>query len=395
MKLRILAGMVVPLLVLGACSYDDSSIKERVTNLEEDVARLQQTVSTLNSTVEGLGTIVTELQKGDYITAISEVKDGDDVIGYTITFSSDKTITIYNGEDGTTPAVSVKKDEDGVYYWTVNGEWLTADGAKVPATGAAPQLRVADGVWQVSTDGGSTWTNVEVSGYSGVIFQSVEVGDSSVTFTLADGTTFSVPKLGAFGLVFPATTFNYNADSTFTVSYTLTGGDASSKVLVFAQSGVSGKVTKASDTSGSIAVEFTDSTYAGDMVVLASNGKGQKDFEILSFQGLVFRVESVDFVSTATGGDISFGVSSNVEYTVNIPDDAKSWLSLVETKVEAVSSTVTLSVAENLFKHVRSAVVTLTDVSGAVLQSVTVAQTGANYAVYGTLDDIVIKPASK
>lgn len=395
MKLRILAGMAVPLLALGACSYDDSSIKERVTNLEEDVAELQRTVSTLNTTVTGLGTIVTELQKGDYITAISEVKEDETVIGYTITFSSSKTITIYNGKDGATPAISVKKDDDGVYYWTVNGEWLTADGAKVPATGVAPQLRVVDGVWQVSSDGGSTWTNVEVSGASGVIFKSVEVGDASVTFTLADGTTFSVPKLGAFALVFPATTFNYNADSTFAVTYTLTGGDATSKVVVFAQSGVSGKVTKASDTQGSIAVEFTDSTYAGDLVVLASNGKGQKDFEILSFQGLVFRVESADFVSAAAGGDISFGVSSNVEYTVNIPDDAKSWLSLGETKVEAVSSTVTLNVAENQFKHVRTAIVTLTDVTGAVLQSVTVAQTGADYAVYGTIDDIVIKPASK
>lgn len=63
------------------------------------------------------------------------MKDGKE-IGYTITFSKGNPITIYHGkdgqdgEDGITPTISVKKDTDGVYYWTLNGEFIVVDGGK-------------------------------------------------------------------------------------------------------------------------------------------------------------------------------------------------------------------------------------------------------------------------
>lgn len=35
-----------------------------------------------------------------------------------------------------TPVISkCKKDIDGIYYWTVNGDWLIVDGNKVKAVG--------------------------------------------------------------------------------------------------------------------------------------------------------------------------------------------------------------------------------------------------------------------
>ena len=69
------------------------------------------------------------------------VEDGKE-IGYTITFSKSGTVTIYHGQDGkdgkdgkdglngqdgkdgSTPTVGVRQDSDGVWYWTLNGEWL-------------------------------------------------------------------------------------------------------------------------------------------------------------------------------------------------------------------------------------------------------------------------------
>ena len=68
------------------------------------------------------------------------MKDGKE-IGYTITFSKGNPITIYHGkdgqdgEDGTTPTIGVKKDTDGVYYWTLNGEFIVVDGGKIQAEG--------------------------------------------------------------------------------------------------------------------------------------------------------------------------------------------------------------------------------------------------------------------
>ena len=68
------------------------------------------------------------------------MKDGKE-IGYTITFSKSNPITIYHGkdgqdgEDGTTPTIGVKQDADGVYYWTLNGEYIVVDGEKIQAEG--------------------------------------------------------------------------------------------------------------------------------------------------------------------------------------------------------------------------------------------------------------------
>ena len=41
-----------------------------------------------------------------------------------------------NGKDGHTPVIGVRQDEDGVYYWTLNGEWLLdEEGNKIRVTG--------------------------------------------------------------------------------------------------------------------------------------------------------------------------------------------------------------------------------------------------------------------
>ena len=42
-----------------------------------------------------------------------------------------------DGKDGHTPTVSVRLDSDGVYYWTIDGEWLLdGSGKKIRAQGA-------------------------------------------------------------------------------------------------------------------------------------------------------------------------------------------------------------------------------------------------------------------
>ena len=73
-------------------------------------------------------TIVTALQNNDYITSVDPLTENGKVVGYTIKFAKSNPIVIYNGKDGAdgnTPVIGVKKDTDGIYYWTLDGEWLT------------------------------------------------------------------------------------------------------------------------------------------------------------------------------------------------------------------------------------------------------------------------------
>lgn len=81
------------------------------------------------------------------------------------------------GTPGVSPIVSARKDTDGVYYWTVNGEWMLDDnGNKIRAIGydgedgepgtpgtpgVTPRFEIRDdGYWWVSYDNGETWTRL-------------------------------------------------------------------------------------------------------------------------------------------------------------------------------------------------------------------------------------------
>ncbi|MBR4149709.1 MAG: hypothetical protein IKT94_06200, partial [Rikenellaceae bacterium] len=142
----LLATFVCAALFTSCEGYDDSELVNRVNNIENRLKQLEETCKQLNTNISSLQTIVTAIQKNDQISSMAPIsKDGKE-LGYVITFTSGKTITIYhgadgengqdgqNGADGHTPVIGVKQDTDGNYYWTIDGEWLTdADGNKIRA----------------------------------------------------------------------------------------------------------------------------------------------------------------------------------------------------------------------------------------------------------------------
>ncbi|HCQ72555.1 MAG TPA: hypothetical protein DIT75_04045, partial [Rikenellaceae bacterium] len=120
------------LLLVSCGSYDDTELRDKVKDLEDRVAKLESAVNTNTQSIQAL----VEASKGsDAVTGFSELTDKS---GYVITFASGRSITLYHGKDGrngSTPAIGVKADTDGVYYWTVDGEWLLSGGKKVKAEG--------------------------------------------------------------------------------------------------------------------------------------------------------------------------------------------------------------------------------------------------------------------
>ncbi|EKC61454.1 hypothetical protein LEA_12349, partial [human gut metagenome] len=55
-----------------------------------------------NTNISSLQTIVTALQKNDYVTNVTPIMQNGKEVGYTITFSKSNPITIYHGKDGQT-----------------------------------------------------------------------------------------------------------------------------------------------------------------------------------------------------------------------------------------------------------------------------------------------------
>ena len=219
-------------ITLANCSdsYNDSKLWDSVNGLENRVAKLEELCKQMNTNISSLQEIVTALQKNESIKSVATLSDGS---GYLITFSSGKTITIYhgkngvdgedgkdgeNGKDAITPVISVKKDADGIYYWTVNNDWLLVDGKKVKAEGTdgadgvdgkpgidgedgtngkdgiTPQFKIEDGYWYISYDNEQSWTKLgKATGDSGLngtdgdnFFKGVSIEDGYVCFTLND-----------------------------------------------------------------------------------------------------------------------------------------------------------------------------------------------------------------
>ena len=131
--------------LLGSCKYDDSDLVERVDNLEGRLAKLEEQCKQINANINSLQIIVNALKEANHITSISNLVENGVEIGYKIEFAKSDPIHIYHGkagadgargEDGYTPLIGVKKDKDGIYYWTLDGSWLVDnDGNKVRAQG--------------------------------------------------------------------------------------------------------------------------------------------------------------------------------------------------------------------------------------------------------------------
>ena len=240
MKKLLLSVVLATTLTFSSCKFDDSDIWNKFGEMEESIRDHEQRISALeelckqmNTNIEALQTLVAALEQRDYITNISPIREDGKVIGYTISFGRSDTITIYhgqdgkdgqdgaNGKDGYTPQISVMKDSDGIYYWTLDGEWLLdGKGNKIQANGVngtngsngtngtdgiTPQLKIEDDYWYVSYDNGATWNKLgKATGNDGLngengedgdnIFKSVTQDDEFVYFNLSDGTMITLPK---------------------------------------------------------------------------------------------------------------------------------------------------------------------------------------------------------
>ena len=213
-------------LVCVGCSdeYDDSALRNDLNDLENRVAKLEELCKQMNTNISSLQKIVEALEKNDYVTNVTPVMQNGKEIGYTIVFSKSNPITIYHGKDGqdggssTTTSIGVKLDTDGIYYWTLNGEWLTDDhGDKIKAEGAdgddgtdgedgiTPKFKIENDYWYISYNNGETWEQLgKATGEDGAggdsMFTEIDYKTSTdyVIFTLADGTQIKLPTWSAF-----------------------------------------------------------------------------------------------------------------------------------------------------------------------------------------------------
>lgn len=452
---------------LWSCNsdYDDSALTGRVDDLENRVAKLEELCKQMNTNISSLQTLVDALQNKDYIAGVVPITKDGETIGYTISFTQSAPITIYNGQDGkdgqdgkpgedgkdgSTPVIGVKQDADGIYYWTLNGDWLTDDsGNKIKAEGRdgqdgedgkpgqdgndgqdgnpgedgedgqdgkpgedgkdgiTPQLKIEDEYWYISYDG-ALWTQLGKAtgdkgeqgepGQAGGIFKDVEETADSVIFTLNDDSTITIPKATAsekLDITFSNTeSINVLPGKTYEIEYTIIGADETTRIEAVAQDLYKASVSPTDYRSGKIIVTTPSADLEASRILVFVSKGTNTIMRIINF------VESVIIVSTDTmeiaaeGETVQVEVETNVTYTVEIPEADRVWLSIAETRAATHKETLTFTAQANPNTTYRYSTVNLKDDSGLVAQSILFAQKASGYKTVhvetaGTLENYI------
>ena len=330
-----------------------------------------------------------------------------------------------------TPQLGIRQDTDGMYYWTVNGEWLLDDsGNKVRANGRdgqngndgsdgldgkdgiTPQLKIEVGYWFISYDNGNSWDQLgKATGENGndgkdgidgdSMFSKVTYDEEFVYLVLADNvTTLIIPRRSNdFDLQFVGdNNLVCSSGETVSVSYTLTYGNENTEVAAIPHGGWEAKVEKTSNTSGTIIVTAPNPMKDGEVIVLASDGQGKTIMKKLVFEEGVVSIVTKSYVADSDQTTIEVELSTNLDYTVSIPDDAKSWISVsdIQTKATMRNDVVSLNIAANIGNSTRTANVSFVNSANEVLNTVTISQTGAaianNEIWYISSDGNIIEP---
>ena len=534
MKKSILYFLTAIMLFVVSCSesYDDSALVGRVDNLENRVAKLEELCKQMNTNISSLQTLVNALQNNDYITGVTPITKNGETIGYTITFTKSQPITIYHGEDGKngqngadgkdgadgtngkdgqdghTPVIGVKQDIDGIYYWTIDGDWLLDDaGNKIKAQGTdgkdgangkdgqdgadgkdgvdgtdgkdgadgadgkdgqdgadgkdgedgvdgvngtdgkdgvdgtdgkdgengkdgidgtdgkdgiTPQLKIENDYWYISYDNGKTWTQLGkatgedgqdgvngtngTNGIDGVdgdsFFQSVTQDENNVYFTLADGTTLTLPKQTSLSISFDeADLVVMSPNSTRKIGYTVTSSSESVKVEVTSSADIKAKAVSHDNTglAGYIEVKTSETIDEYSKVIVFVHNENKVIMKTILFEkpGLQVYDNNEKYV-TSDGGDIELDFMSNMQCEVIIPESAQEWLYTVP-DTRALSRQTLIVKARSNDNAERSAVVKIQTIDGELSLDYTIKQlaqstTNANNEIhYTTTDGNVVK----
>jgi hypothetical protein len=350
-------------------------------NLSGRVSAIEEWQKSVNGEITTLQNLIENLRNQNWITDVKPVTV-DGVSGYRISFAKGESVEILNGrngadgKDGHTPVIGVEQDTNGIYYWTVwYGEgdpvWLLdADGNKMRVSGRdgkngndgkdaiSPQLRINSqtGEWELSTDGGTTWTStgVKATGDKGDKGDKGDTGEKGnsffsevdyttnpdiVTFTLADGGSFSIPRHAAKNVSFLDADGNTTADP-----FTMTSGANTMTVQLTGLKNWKTIYAELTNDDGTSGIDIK--TRATDDVIITEPDESGKATVTINKSGS--GVIGIVRVTVIDSDNSEYSASRAVIYYVSVTSVIlnKTSLSLTAGQVERLTATVS---PENAF----------------------------------------------
>ena len=388
------AAFAVISLLLSGC-YDDSKLTNRVDILETKVNELEALCKSMNTDMESLKTIMKNYENAVTVTSVDKTENG-----YTIVFSNGTTAEISNGtkgekgdkgetgdkgdkgdsgnkgdkgDKGDSPVIGVI-NEEGILYWTVNGEYLLDDkGNKVSvAAPVTPQFKYVESedTWYISIDG-TEWKALSSKVDHCYLFKDVKETDNDVTFTLQDGSSIVIPKTKPFAFTLSKTEAIVAAGSTVEIPYSITGADNNTVIDCIATGEIKARIDQ---NKSVVSVTAPTEVTEGKVVVFATKGD-RSIVRSLQFLGCTFTASETAFEASPNGETIKFNITTDLSkegYKIVIPADC-NWISNIITKATRVDA-ISFDVSENTSSKTRSAELSLQSSSGIEITKLTVKQ---------------------
>ena len=135
-----------------------------------------------------------------------------------------------------------------------------------------------------------------------------------------------------------------------------------------------------SGTTGLVTVTVPDPVVDGQVLVFISNEKHQTIVKALTFEEKVLKSITEVYQVDSRGGNVQVEVCSNIDYSVNIPDEDKSWCSLVDTKAVRIDI-LTFRISENEGTSDRSTEIDIVSEDDTKSFTITVYQGGTNSVI--------------
>lgn len=396
-NLTFLRCILVAIVAFAFASCENDSREDELQAGLNGLEKRMEVLETLQDQITAIQQLL-EAADRNHITSIEDVTDATGRTGFKINFKDSDPITIYNGVNGVdgvdgddAPTISVKKDADNLFYWTLNGEFLEVDGKKVLAEGKngtnaiTPKLKIENNTWMVSYDNGATYKPVEGATTGGAVSSAVSYEDkgSHYEFTI-NGSSINIPKYIPLTIAFTygdvtGNSFvagSSNGGDSYEISYEVSGMYPE-QIPVIEVIGKDGYTASVDAAAKKITITAPTPWKAGIVLVFVSDGDQRTIMRTISFRqdgtgGTAIEIADGDANQTleadATSVTLKYNTDikdENLVVTIGYTGTATGWLTQnavnAITRAELVAKTLTFTVQPNTSTEDRTATVTISD----------------------------------
>ena len=364
--------ILLPILIactLAFCACTD--YKAQIEDLQGKIDRLNANLEQLDPLAANLGALRDVLvieQAGDPVVGVAPSGNA-----FAFSFKNNGEVTV----EAFTAGISVASDGSD-YYWTLGGSPLKDASGNNALIKVTPKFRASEDKVEVSTDGGSSWTQVNMDATQAVISK-VEESASSIDVTFLGGTTVRFEKEAVLSVMLSGDGSTMASTGTAVVDFMLQGPVDDYSVTPQVSEGWKAEVRWENDYKGSIV--FTAPAASTDKArVYFCDAYGRAVVSDIDFATLTVDEEfpvmypAWDAYNISyEGGSVEATIYANLEeFTVGIDPDC-DWLWLGGSKT-VIEHKVSFAAGPNDSDQMRSAVIEIA--SGKYVQKMVIWQNG-------------------